>query len=220
MRYLVGLEVFSTKQDIQLAAQKLLKTYEHNQCLNDEDFDFMIDLLNWHPDATRKIGSGVSAIQIQRHGLYGTKGFTLIRNDGSTTDFSYKKCLLQPSHWQLVLRAARMAIEPQIFQVKKDAFADQKTTLCQITGEPLVFTQAHVDHVPPWTFDLLIRSFLTELEIDVGDIQFQPSRDNETRTFFLDPYLASNWKKFHADNAQLRVISDAANYQVAREYAK
>jgi hypothetical protein len=58
---------------------------------------FLQHLLQRHPDAQRKIGCGISYFSASHNLMPGcyhtTKHFVLHRQDGSSTDFSYKKCL-------------------------------------------------------------------------------------------------------------------------------
>ena len=46
-----------------------------------------------HQEPDKKIGGGIYAFQIRDHPIWKSKCFFLIREDGSTDDFSFRKCV-------------------------------------------------------------------------------------------------------------------------------
>ncbi len=57
-----------------------------------DDHAFLFDLLNQHPRAKEKIGSGVKHFTV-KNSKDKSKGFFLVRPDGTEEVFSYRKCL-------------------------------------------------------------------------------------------------------------------------------
>ncbi|EEH57755.1 uncharacterized protein MICPUCDRAFT_16484 [Micromonas pusilla CCMP1545] len=72
----------------------ILNNMTINQDMN--DYERMVVepcLRTAHPDAEKKIGSGIKAFQIRTHPEHETRCYTVIRTDGTTEDFSYRKCV-------------------------------------------------------------------------------------------------------------------------------
>ncbi|XBJ22063.1 hypothetical protein VPH35_000504 [Triticum aestivum] len=58
------------------------------------DKSHVIEALRFHPRGREKIGAGIRNIKIGHHPSHpGTRCFILVRNDGTTEDVSYKKCV-------------------------------------------------------------------------------------------------------------------------------
>ena len=54
----------------------------------------LLDLLKkGHAEPDKKIGGGISAFQVRFHPMWKSKCFFLIRNDESSDDFSFRKCV-------------------------------------------------------------------------------------------------------------------------------
>ncbi|GAQ80511.1 putative DNA-directed RNA polymerase large subunit [Klebsormidium nitens] len=77
-------------------ASTILRRYEISERLSPEDQQFVLEeLLAYHEKAAEKIGCGVEAIKVDR----APKGqsdrcFHVLRTDGSSEDFSFRKCLV------------------------------------------------------------------------------------------------------------------------------
>lgn len=54
----------------------------------------IMDLLKkGHVDPESKIGGGIKAFQVRSHPLFKSKCLFIVREDGSTDDFSFRKCV-------------------------------------------------------------------------------------------------------------------------------
>lgn len=54
----------------------------------------LLDLLNkGHAEPDKKIGGGIQAFQVRVHPTWKSRCFFLVRNDESTDDFSFRKCV-------------------------------------------------------------------------------------------------------------------------------
>lgn len=71
----------------------LTRTQEGNRVPTEEAQLLLNLLIKGHAIADDKIGCGVKFIFADRHPDYGQKCFMLMRKDGSTVDFSYRKCI-------------------------------------------------------------------------------------------------------------------------------
>jgi len=106
------------KKEIITKIKNILHSYHIFETLNPSDFKYMINLLNNHPRAKQKIGIGISYIKIIKS-KFNKFAFQIVRKDGSTTDFSYLKCVNRaiPSHLQDIKKACRNAISDDILSL-------------------------------------------------------------------------------------------------------
>ncbi|KAJ8560544.1 hypothetical protein K7X08_022404 [Anisodus acutangulus] len=73
---------------------KLLHSWSTNLNLNKYEHIVLLDLLKkGHSEPDRKIGTGIRAFQIRFHPQFKSRCFFVIREDGSSDDFSFRKCV-------------------------------------------------------------------------------------------------------------------------------
>lgn len=54
----------------------------------------LLDLLKkGHSEPDKKIGGGIQAFQVRFHPLYRSRCYFLVREDGASDDFSFRKCV-------------------------------------------------------------------------------------------------------------------------------
>lgn len=102
---LVGNRSFALKKDAEDACREILYRYEPGSRISEHaDEQFLLDLLELHPQRDEKMGCGVEYFEIRVNPKFvRQRSFYLIRVDRSETDFSFMKCLKPPSHRQLVM---------------------------------------------------------------------------------------------------------------------
>ena len=81
---------FKHKKDALAYFKNIVNSYEPIQTINDNDFKDLVELIENHPDKEEKIVCGIKKNQVIEV-RYKTKCFELIRKDGSTEVFSYRK---------------------------------------------------------------------------------------------------------------------------------
>lgn len=86
---------FAKKGDALAYMKAMLHRYDIGDRVNASDAEFLLAALNLHPEASAKIGSGVTHFNV-RSADFGTKCFWVNRTDGSTEKFSYKNCASSP----------------------------------------------------------------------------------------------------------------------------
>ena len=91
----LGPKTFDTPEDAIKYISWLLNTVTTNQDLNDYERMVVEGMLRrGHEDAEKKIGeSGIKSIQVKVHQEHDSKCYYVVRNDGSRSDFSYRKCV-------------------------------------------------------------------------------------------------------------------------------
>ena len=91
----LGPKTFDTPEDAIKYISWLLNTVTMHQDLNDYERLVVEGMLRrGHEDAEKKIGeSGIKSIQVKVHQEHDSKCYYVVRNDGSRSDFSYRKCV-------------------------------------------------------------------------------------------------------------------------------
>lgn len=219
--YTINGVTFTTQQELVAHIRAILKRYSNGEMLDMFDNLFVYDLLRLHPEADRKIGSGVEFFFVADNPVYPgprSRGFRVHRADGSETDFSFWECVRPSSHSQKVIDAFRHVIEPDLRQFKQHVFdsSDDGIVACPDTGQTLTFTSAHVDHKAPLTFDRMIADFLVFEGISANDVRLHASGDNEYQDRLVDLALQERWIAYHRDNAVLEVVSATANLSLRK----
>jgi len=80
--------------DMRTSLQNMLREYPLNGYVMEPDKSLLVEALKFHPKGAEKIGVGVKEIKIGLNPSHpGTRCFILLRNDDTTEDFSYNKCV-------------------------------------------------------------------------------------------------------------------------------
>ncbi|WP_084685318.1 DCL family protein [Nonomuraea coxensis] len=208
---LIGERFFSTKSDALQECRGILYHYPVGACVQDPTHEqFLVDLLQLHPDAERKVGSGIDHFEVRANPLYPNKvSFFIVRTDGSETEFSFTKCLTPPTQRELVLRAMRQVVGPQVIAFLNAAFRNSDQVRCAVTDVILESpNEVHVDHFDPEFIDLATDYVLAHGGWDAFDLI---STDGVVGPTFADDGQAQAWADHHRDVASLRIVSIQAN---------
>lgn len=218
----IGPLTFKTKAAAKEACRSILSNYEVNQTITGFDDAFLRDLIAIHPEAKQKIGCGISWFTSQIDPVWKTtRHFVIVRNDGSSTDFSFHTCIDGSDHRKDVLHALRHAVSDQIVTYQRGMFALGIPIVCPYTGEQLSASNCHVDHSPPDTFMNLVSRWMKQIDIQYSNIRIVDNSDNQWVRAMADESLSSLWQQFHISNCTLRIISPIANLShVKREITK
>lgn len=217
----VGGETFGTKDALRERIRAIVTAYKDEQALSADDLEFMLAVLDRHPQAETKIGCGVRSMVVRTNPVYrNNRGFYLYRTDGTGTDWSWTECLNPTPHAKKVIRALRVLVEPQTLAFKREFFSTT-AGLCEATGEQLSFVGSHVDHVPPLTFENLVAGFLTEYALDINTLPLRDElSDNKYVDVLDDDLIAIRWVEYHRQHAILRVVSQYANLSISKLEAR
>lgn len=203
---------FSTKKEAAEHLRSLLKDTRYlRQPLTDQH-DLLTELIKLHPEAEQKIGAGISNFFIAPS-EQGSVCFWLKRIDGTATDFSYIAALNgKPSIETQIKAAFRYAVKEQLRRAK-EAFFDKHGEIvpCEMTGEFVDINSCHIDHVPPLTFDVLVRCFMAAKGLRYSSRLLQSSGDCNSHYAFKDVRIARCFQEYHKRVALLRVLSAEAN---------
>ncbi len=148
-----------------------------------------------------------------------TNCFYIIRKDGSFTDISWRACLNARNKHELVRRAFRTAIIPQILDFKDYIFNQDKEIRCPYTNEILTYHNCHIDHQAPRTFEAMYQEYLRCMNLNEDEILLTTSKDMNSTKEIADEKLREDWQKFHRHFCILRPLSQAGNLSYAKKDA-
>lgn len=215
----LGFAEFGSKSAAKEHFRAMLNRYQAGQTVKAEDAAELECLLDSHPEAADKIGCGVAEFRV-RDAAYGTICFEVVRTDGSATDFSYASCIDgRASPLQEALRALRQEVQDDIMRAKRDYFAQhadaEGRVLCPVSGVRITIEEAHADHASPLPFAVMAKLFLSARGIVPDRSTVQPPADNQYVPRLADHTLADEWRKYHHQNAAIRVVAAPANRKAA-----
>lgn len=179
-----------------------------------EDVSLLADLVAMHPEAVTKIQMGIRHFEVRQN--VATRGFWIVRVDGSDTDFSFYRAIRPPVHADRVRAALRRAVSPQVAAVRDAAFHGGAEVRCPITDDAITPETSHVDHAEPLFVDLAdafaaVEGGYEAIRVATADGAFGPA--------LVDEGVHQRWQTLHAANARLRVVSVRANLSDLRRKA-
>lgn len=220
-KYCIAGIPFATKLQVERHVQAILRRTPVGTLLEGDDLAFMLALLKQHRHASQKLGVGAAGIRVDLNEHWKAwKMFTVVRVDGTETDFSYRACIYPPSRKQDFFDACRQAVVPDILKFKTDYFRDHADVMqrvrCPVTDQLIAWDEAHVDHDSPWPFRDIAEAFLGERAITVDDVELDGGEDGQFQHSFRDSAVATAFRQFHIERACLRVVSKEANLRIGR----
>jgi len=200
---------FKTKKELGSWCRKMIATGQERPYTYDEHIK-LLALLERHPRAEQKIGVGVRRFFTRK--IFQYYCLHLERFDGSSTDFSYLKCVKgSPTSILSIWRdAARMGIRDQILDFRAQAFSVHPVR-CEISGVRLRQADSHVDHVFPDTFIVLSNRFLEEYDLTPSFEWLSKPEDNQYRHYITNARILRLWQEFHRREAKLRMLHWSMN---------
>ena len=196
--------------------QGILYRYQPGLLIPDPDHSDLAALILRHPNASQKIGTGIDSFSVMK-AIQGTVCFRVRRIDGTATDFSMGSCITGkgPSRFQEVSTALRNVVSTDIHARRDSLFAshgnDQGAIPCAQSGALITRDMGHMDHRPPMTFQVIVRTFLAANVLDVNNINISESRDNQFTATIEDPLMANQFRTYHASVANLDFVSKDIN---------
>jgi hypothetical protein len=214
---------FTKQGDADRYFSTMLRSYQIGQRISLEDTADLIALLDRHPEAIEKIGKGVAYFDIMRSDQ-GTPCFRINRVDNTGTDFSLYWAIRArpPSRKQEVMAALRRVIADDINQARARMAASSRLAdgrvLCAATQTAIDLVDAHVDHVPPITFELIVVEFLALHGATFDAVPITIGTDNQTAPDITDATFASAFRTYHLGRAELALIHRTVNLAQSSKY--
>ena len=213
----IGAQNFATKTEAKSHARSIMTRHAEAETISGADDLFLRDLVAIHPEAARKIGSGISHFTTKLDPVWRkNRHFVIVRTDGTYTDVSFHICIDGSNDRRDVFHALRHAIADQVISFQRAAFAGDILPICPYTNEILSFSDAHVDHTPPDTFFALATRWLQHNGLEYQDVSLVDNADNQWVRVLRDQTQEDSWRAFHQISARLRIISRIANLSHAK----
>ena len=205
MKYVLGGQEYTSKAALEARCREILGPMPRREyTLEGEDLEFIRALFARHPEALTKsdvIGSKSFRVVAS---TMGTHCLAVARADGTWERWSYASAISPPKPWARFADVARHVISPQIL-----AFRGSVSERVSAVSGVAIVGGGHVDHAAPWTFDALLRSFVTSHAVDVDTVAYVDRPDGFT--WWVDDALTAAWSTYHAETAVLRLVTAEEN---------
>jgi hypothetical protein len=226
MEYELNNKKFKTKKEITDFYKSILYKTKLNTTLKNSDLDFVLALLEHHPEKDVKKGEGIEYIRIEKdiNPISNTESkyphFHIYRKDNSNIDFSFHQCIRdidgkKDKSLQDFKKVMRFEVSSQTMNFKKNAFKTKTYIKCPILNINCSVNTSHVDHEPPFSFDKVLYDFMKQEDISYKVLSFEEV--NGIYSILKDRKIAKKWKKFHEENAKLRITHQAGNMSQKRD---
>jgi anti-sigma factor RsiW len=191
--------------------RSVTKRYSVGGQLSDEDFSVYDRLLERHPSAKEKRGSGIRVVKVVAN-QFGKKALTIIRMDGTTAVAGQKTMMRKRKHslMENLNRACRDAVRPSVVAYR-DAHCGVTCVLCPDR------TDLQVDHAPPNTFAVIFERWCHDNTITVASLsanEFTQRKQGPVR--FANSEVAEIFRQYHDKYAVLRMLCQRCNLGVKR----
>ena len=216
--------IFNSKKEALKHFKDMLHRYSDGDRIQSPDNQDLSGLLNRYDSfidrGCSKIGAGISHFSRKRNVFNGfsSPSFWVHRVDGSSTDFSYITAIngKEQTVEHDFTRACRAAVNDDLIAAKRLFFSKNKDVHCELTGVPIHFKNAHLDHAWP-TFAQIVDGFKAargwSKEIP-EDVLTKPT-DAQTQDSFSSALVAEDFRKYHHTVAVLRFVKDKVNLSMA-----
>ena len=207
---------FDKQGDATLFFKTMLNHYRPGERVSDDDGLDVVALLERHTEYVMKVGCGVDHFEVVMT-EHGTQCFRIVRVDGSGTDFSYPHCISQraPSRKQEVSQAFRRVVRFDLYRARDIFFAahsdEDGLVACAVTGERIGREEAHMDHRPPMTFEVIVTTFLCGRGLSLDGVPLTTGKDDQVSPEVTDEGLRESFRIFHAGVARLDFVKDSVN---------
>ncbi|TRZ65068.1 MAG: DUF3223 domain-containing protein [Rhodocyclaceae bacterium] len=207
---------FGTQAEATAFFKEILNRYQPGARVMTADSLELSALLERHSEYSIKVGCGVSHFEVVNT-EHGTQCFRLVRTDGSGTDFSYGHCITgrAPSRKLEVCQALRRAVRFDLYAARDKFFSehgnDDGLVTCAVTGVMIGKEEAHMDHCPPMTFEVIVTTFLSARGIALDAVPLTTGQDEQVAPAITDAALAEAFRVHHANVASLDIVKDKVN---------
>jgi hypothetical protein len=214
---IVGDLEFRSKKEAKEFFRTIRNRYSDGTRIAPEDDGHLRSMVAIHPEAETKEGCGIAYFTVETDTRFGrTRHFLIHRTDGSYTDISFHSAIDGRNERKDRLESLRQAVMPQVVDFKNRSFDRGEDMICPLSGRPITPESYHVDHTPPHTFQQLVDGWLKEESLLLTDVAITPPADNQYVTEMINPVQIESWTNYHANRAQLRMLSPIGNLSNAK----
>jgi hypothetical protein len=214
----IGRFYFASVDALRDRVRQIVASYEDEGApLAGEDREMIEALLvEKHPDADRKIGPGLKAIEVRTND-FRKKAFFLQLIDGTGDFFGWeKKCLSPSSAIELVRSALRTSVRGQIVDARKRYFAGASTARCERSGKPITVDTCEVHHSSP-TFRVIVDEYLAEKGVRPDEVDFMRENGVQGATLAAEwTWLARDFVEYHRARARFQILDSYEHRRLPR----
>lgn len=219
-KYVFGGKGFKTKAEVIQYTRDILYSQPLTQYLTGSRLKFIDDILKNHENYKRKVGNGSYEIGVQCCEVNpANRHFYILREDGTTTDFSFHKAINPVSKESRIKEALRQAVRLQVVMFKNNYFRDNAdktgSVRCLETGLKIKRDSSNVDHFP-LQFDEIVYNWFVTNRLTLEDIELEDRDDDSMLELLKDKKLESSFSKYHLKVATYRIVLDKVNQQRPR----
>jgi hypothetical protein len=141
-----------------------------------------------------------------------------------TAVHTYPHCISQrpPSRKQEVSLAFRRAVRFDLYTARDNFFATHSGSdglvSCAVTGERISRDEAHMDHRPPMTFEVIVTTFLCGRGLSLDDVPLTTGKDDQVSPEVTDGALSEAFRTYHAGIARLDFVRNTVNLAQASRH--
>ena len=235
---LIGNCVFSTKKAALSCYKAILNSYNFGESLSDDDYIKVFDLIQYdetleeencedsknnlvdevESEAAAESEIGQEEIFIEDIKVskvqFNTKCFEIFLSDASSYYISYITIIGRPTFNfdSIFNRACRNEIQKDMRGVKQEYFTKHSVNgyvKCQETEKLSKWEDLAIDHRQPNTFSVIVDRFKETNRIDTSEIEYLTDENNNI--VFKDVFLADNFRAYHRDKSNLRIVRNEIN---------
>ncbi len=202
-----------TKAEKKRRVSAMLARYRVGENVVGDDDKWLRELVTAHPDYPQKFGAqgaaGIVRFFVALDGRYKKPGFWFESACGIVDNFSTVVCINgMPPLRSRLLTACRTTVQEDMHAYKAVRFGNSKWAVCDATGEPIHWDDAHVDHIVP--FSQLAGAWVdARPHLTVADLA--EDGVGAVSESFADPALAAEFRQFHAEHAKVRLVAAKVN---------
>ncbi len=223
----IGNKEFKFKKNALEYYRNILNSYKFGQSLNENDFDDILDLLDYdysfydseneivEENLVEEIDNNLEIKDIRIAKVqFNTKCFEIVWSNLETEIISFIMIINRPKmnlHTSFSI-ACRNVIQNDLTLVKQKYFSENSEkgfVKCQETNEMAKWEDLAVDHRQPNTFSIIVDRFKEVKNIKVEEIEYYIDENN----FFLfkDENLTTEFQEYHKNKANLRIVKKECN---------
>jgi len=207
--YMLGGVLFKTKGEIERLARRLINELTPYDPIPEEHVAFVLDLFSWHPDYEAMMRPDFVGITVgfndMGRGLV-ARSFRALYADGTHDAYSYKTCVRRKTDTprQRFVQACRTAVIDSVLTYRDQTASCFGRVTCEATGQRLSINKADVHH-KGMRFAALVDEFIKSKQIDAAAVEI--THEGGAHAEFADTALASEWKQFHDERAELGMVA-------------
>jgi hypothetical protein len=210
-KYIINNVVFSSQNDAIDYVRNLLKRVGYTNSVKTEDiyvYDIIIDLLNLHPEKSKKRVNEIEDIEIyQLHKNDTGYHLKIILKDSSVHTISWQTCITQKVSQPIenLFDALRYSVNYQILEYK-NSITNISQLSCKLCNKNIINELYHVDHIKHF-YELAVEFLMTQNNIpnNFDKYQFRSIFKNQDNDF------EEKWQNYHLNNATLRILCEKCN---------